>query len=347
MSETSWRSVVVGEIRDDRIVLGHGAGGRKMHRLIAQVFQKHFGSPALQRMEDAARVRLRTGAIAISTDSYVVQPLFFPGGDIGKLAVCGTVNDLAVMGARARFLAVGFVLREGLAIDELERVCRSLGRTARLVGAAVVTGDTKVIERGGDEGLYINVTGIGEQVAGVRLGAEQVRSGDRVILTGGIGEHEAAVGLARGSYRFRARVRSDCAPLAEMLLSILKKYEVRLARDPTRGGLATTLCEFAQQTGLGFVVREEAIPIAKEVRGVARLLGLDPLYMANEGKAVLVCKASAADRVVQELRRHQYGRRAAVIGEVTAERQGVWLATELGSLRPLLMLEGEQLPRIC
>jgi hydrogenase expression/formation protein HypE len=347
MSEPTRQTVVIGDIRDERIVLGHGAGGRKMHRLINQVFLKHFGSPALRRMEDSARLALASKRICMTTDSYVVQPLFFPGGDIGRLAVCGTVNDLAVMGARARYLSVGFILREGLEVSVLERVSASLARAARAAGAEVVTGDTKVLERGGDEGLYINVTGIGERTAGSRLGAGQVRAGDAVILTGGIGEHEAAVGLARGSYRFRARVVSDCAPLGRMLLPVLGSQDVRLARDPTRGGLATTLCEFADATGLGFVLDEEEIPVAREVRGVASLLGLDPLYMANEGKAVLVCSRSAAARVVRQLRRHRYGRKAAVIGAVTAERKGVWLETKLGSLRPLVMLEGEQLPRIC
>lgn len=332
---------------DERVVLSHGAGGRKMQRLIREVFHRHFGSPQLKRMEDAAGLALPPGEPCLTTDTFVVQPLFFPGGDIGRLAVCGTVNDLAVVGARPLFLSVGFVIREGLELGVLERVCRSIGRTCRESGVRVVTGDTKVIECGTDDGLYVNTTGIGVRPAGVELGAKLVRTGDLVLLSGGIGEHEAAVGLARGNYRFRATLKSDCAPLNRLLAPLVAAGGVRLARDPTRGGLATTLNEFAEATGLGFVIDEDRVPLARGVRGVAALLGLDPLYMANEGKVVLVAAPERADRLVERMRRHRFGRKAARIGEVARAPKGVWLRTRLGSLRPLLMLEGEQLPRIC
>jgi hydrogenase expression/formation protein HypE len=336
---------VIGEIRDERVVSGHGAGGRKMHRLIQDVFLREFGSRALRRLEDGAVLPQQRGDIVMTTDSYVVQPLFFPGGDIGKLAVCGTVNDMAVMGAEPRYLSVGFVLRQGLKLEVLEQVCRSIGRTCRAAGVEVVTGDTKVIERGEDEGLYINTTGIGTRPKGARLGAEQVRPGDAVILSGVLGEHEAAVAVARGAYRFRGSVRSDCACLNGLVRSLPKG--IRLMRDPTRGGLATTLNEFAQAADLGIIIDAGAVSIPTPVRGVARLLGLDPLYMANEGKVVLAAAARASARVLAAMRRHRLGRRAARIGTVVESPKGVWLRTGVGSLRRLIMLEGEQLPRIC
>jgi hydrogenase expression/formation protein HypE len=339
--------VVVGPIRDDRIVIGHGAGGRKMHRLIRDVFMRHFASPELRRGEDSALVGVPSRRLSITTDSYVVQPLFFPGGDIGRLAVCGTVNDLAVTGAKPLFLSAGFVLREGLELGVLDRICRSMAATARKSGVRIVTGDTKVIERGTDEGLYVNTTGIGVRVARVHLGAEFVRPGDAILLNGPIGEHEAAVGIARGSFRFRARVKSDCAPLDSLILPLLGSSRVKLMRDPTRGGLATTLNEFAEATGLGFIIEEAALPLTREVRGVAALLGLDPLYMANEGKVVIIASARQSARLLARMRKHRLGRRSCDIGRVVRRPRGVWLHTRLDSLRPLIMLEGEQLPRIC
>jgi hydrogenase expression/formation protein HypE len=329
------------------IVMGHGAGGRKMHRLIGDMFLRHFGSPALRAMADAGLVRLGSRRVAVTTDSFVVQPLFFPGGDIGRLAVCGTVNDLAVSGAVPRLLTVGFILREGLALESLDRVCRSLGATARAAGVQVVAGDTKVIERGPDSGLYINTTGVGVVPPGVRLSPGRVRPGDVVLVSGGIGEHEAAIAVARGQWGFRARLRSDCAALHPLTAAALRAGGVRLMRDPTRGGLATTLCEFADQTGLGFELDETAVPVSPGIRSVAALLGQDPLYMANEGKVVLIVEPARAKRVLAALRRHPLGRRAAAIGRVIGAPDGVWLRTALGSRRRLIMLEGEQLPRIC
>ncbi len=363
---------IFGDIVDPRIVMGHGAGGRKMHRLIKNVFVKHLGSPALRKLADAAVLpgfvpkmetvpqrghvpgatrQARRGcvprAMVMTTDSYVVQPLFFPGGDIGKLAVCGTVNDLAVMGAQPRFISLAFVLREGLEVKKLESICRSIAAACRKAGVQVVTGDTKVIERGEEEELYVNTTGIGELLPRAQLGPEQVKPGDRILINGPIGEHEAAIAVARGAYRFRGKAESDCAALDGLILPLLAKPGIRIMRDPTRGGLATTLNEFAEATGLGFVIDEAALPISSHVHGVAELLGLSPLYMANEGKVVVVADRKAEDRLLAKMRRHLLGKRAASIGEVVKGRAGVWLKTRLGSLRPLIMLEGEQLPRIC
>ncbi len=316
-----------------------------MHRLIRNLFLKEFGSPALERLEDGAALAARRGELVMTTDTYVVQPLFFPGGDIGRLAVCGTVNDLAVMGAAPAYLSVGFVLRQGLALATLERVCRSIGRTCQDAGVVVVTGDTKVIEPGDNEDLYINTTGIGFRPTRTKLGAEFIRPGDAVILSGAIGEHEAAVAVARGAYRFRGKVKSDCAPLHGLIDGLTGS--IRVMRDPTRGGLATVLNEFAEGAGVGIVIDAGMIPVPRPVRGVARLLGLDPLYMANEGKVVVITAPQTSKRVVAAMRRHRLGRAAVQIGSVVREPKGVWLKARVGGLRPLITLEGEQLPRIC
>ncbi|HTW90877.1 MAG TPA: hydrogenase expression/formation protein HypE [bacterium] len=327
--------------------MGHGAGGRKMHRLIKNVFVKHFGSPALRKLADGAVLPELHGNLAMTTDSYVVQPLFFPGGDIGKLAVCGTVNDLAVMGAKPLFISLAFVIREGLEVAKLEAICRSIAAASRKAGVQVVTGDTKVIERGEEEELYVNTTGIGTLLPRAQLGPEYVKPGDKILINGPIGEHEAAIAVARGAYRFKGKAESDCAALDSLVLPLLEKPGVRLMRDPTRGGLATTLNEFADATGLGFVIDEAALPIAQHVKGVAELLGLSPLYMANEGKVVVVVEPRSEARTLAKMRGHRLGRETASIGEVVKQPQGVWLKTHLGSLRKLIMLEGEQLPRIC
>jgi hydrogenase expression/formation protein HypE len=318
-----------------------------MHRLITGMFLRHFGNPVLAKLDDGAVLQTRRGRMAVSTDTFVVDPLFFPGGDIGKLAVCGTVNDVAMMGGRPRHLTLGFVMREGLELAALERVCRSIAATAKRAGVLVVTGDTKVIEHGDDQGLYINSTGLGPVPAGVKLGPSQVRAGDVILINGPIGEHEAAVAVARGDFRFRGPVRSDCAPLHELAAAALGAGGVRMMRDPTRGGLATTLNEVTDATGLGMVIEEGRVPVSKHVRGVASLLGLDPHYMANEGKAVVIASAPRADRVLATMRGQASGRAARRIGEVVREPKGLWLKTRIGSLRPLIMLEGEQLPRIC
>ncbi|MEO0073894.1 MAG: hydrogenase expression/formation protein HypE [candidate division WOR-3 bacterium] len=332
---------------EDRVVLGHGAGGRKMHRLIRQLFLRYFANPALEPLADGAIIDTDAGRLCVTTDSYVVQPLFFPGGDIGRLAVTGTVNDLAVMGAVPQVLTLGMIIREGLRVDVLERICQSIAATAQEAGVTIAAGDTKVIEGGSGEELYINTTGIGFVDRKIRLGPEFVRSGDAILLNGGIGEHEAAVGIARSGYGSKTRIQSDCVPLNRLVAKVLAVGGVRVMRDPTRGGLATTLNEFSETTGLGFVINESALCLRKEVKALSALLGLDPLYMANEGKVVIIAAAEAAPRIVRCMRRLPTGKAAGLIGEVVRSPQGVWLRTRLGSLRPLMMLEGEQLPRIC
>jgi len=363
---------IIGDIVDPRIVMGHGAGGRKMHRLIKNVFVRNFGSPALRKLADGAVLPVfctkmgtvpgrghvhgatrgtRRGcvpsAIVMTTDSYVVQPLFFPGGDIGKLAVCGTVNDLAVMGAKPLYISLAFILREGLEVTKLEAICRSIAAECRKAGVQIVTGDTKVIERGEAEELYVNTTGIGTLLPHAQLGPERVKPGDSILINGPVGEHEAAIAVARGAYRFKGKAVSDCAALDGLIRPLLAKPGVRLMRDPTRGGLATTLNEFAEATGLGFIIDEAALPISGHVHGVAELLGLSPFYMANEGKVIVIADPKAEARLLAGMRGNRLGRQADSIGEVVRKPEGVWLKTRLGSLRPLIMLEGEQLPRIC
>lgn len=342
------------EMKVDRIALAHGSGGRKMHRLIRQVFLKYFGNPVLNRLEDSAIIKMESTRICFTTDSYVVDPLFFPGGDIGKLAVCGTVNDLAVCGAVPQFISLSFVLREGVRMSTLERICRSIARTADRAGVKIVTGDTKVLERkekgDGDkrdvEEMYINTSGIGVK-RWFKLDRSLMRPGDLILINGPIGEHEASIALARGEYRLRANLQSDCAPLNRMIAMVLECGGVKLMRDPTRGGLATTLNEFVEGGELGMVIDEQSVPVSKTVEGLAAVLGLDPLYMANEGKVVVVCSKQKAEPILKVMRRYPEGKGARLIGEVVKEPAGVWLRTRLGSLRRLVMLEGEQLPRIC
>ncbi len=341
-----------GERKEKKIVLGHGAGGMKMHRLIERVFLKYFGNPLLERLEDGAILNFNPGGgeLCFTTDSYVVKPLFFPGGDIGKLAVCGTVNDLAVLGAVPGYLSLSFILGAGLEMAVLERICATIARMKEKAGVEIVTGDTKVIEGAGGE-VYINTTGIGVRRPGTKLGAELIRAGDMIVINGGIGEHEAAIAISRGAdsggYRLKSGLKSDCAALHRMIQAVLECGGVRVIRDPTRGGLATTLNEWCRFSELGLLIAEERLLVSRAVQGVADLLGLDPLYMANEGKVVMVVAPERAETIVKTMQRFAEGRKARVIGEVVREPKGVWLKTRLGSLRRLLMLEGEQLPRIC
>jgi len=333
----------------DRILLGHGSGGKLYRDLVRDVFVAAFANPVLSRLDDAA-VLAPSGRVAFTTDSHVVRPLRFPGGDIGRLAVAGTVNDLATAAARPLALAAAFVIEEGYLVADLREVCASMAATADEAGVPIVTGDTKVVERGACDGLYITTTGVGEVVVPHDLGAATVRDGDAVILSGGIGDHAVAVLAARGEFHFRTPVESDCAPLWKLVAAAVAAAGpgLRFLRDPTRGGLTTVLAELAEESGLGVEIEEEAIPVAPGVRSVCDLLGLDPLTLANEGKMVLVTAAETADAVVAAVRAAPYGAQARRIGFVTAAHGGrVALRTEFGTRRVLDMPVGELLPRIC
>ena len=364
------------------ILLAHGAGGRKSADLIRDLFLRHFGNPALNVLGDSAVLEIPGGKVAFTTDSFVVDPLFFPGGDIGKLAVCGTVNDLAAAGARPLALSAAFILEEGLDLDTLERVVASMARTASEVGVPIVTGDTKVVPRGSADRIFITTSGIGipfvaqrqtppqpspqrgggypptlpprcgEGWGGVCLCApspECAAQGDAVILSGTIADHGMAVMTCREGISFESEIESDCAPLDTLVVSMLEACpDIHCLRDPTRGGVATSLNEIAVQSGVCIEIYEPAIPVNENVRVACELLGIDPLHVANEGKMLAVVPQECAEAVVEAMRAHPYGRRACVIGRVQERPAGrVHLRTALGSLRILDIPAGDLLPRIC
>lgn len=344
---------------ENRIQLAHGSGGQLSRELIEGLFLEYFGNPILDELEDAAvfhppnslRRGLETGdlQLAVSTDSYVITPPFFSGGDIGKLAVCGTVNDLAMRGAQPLYMSVGFILEEGLPLRDLERIVRSMAQIAAQVGLEIVAGDTKVVNRGGADRIFINTAGIGLVPAGVELSARKVEVGDAVLVSGTLGDHGMAIMIQREGLAFESELKSDCAPLNGLVAQLLAAApRTHCLRDPTRGGLATALNEIARQAGLGIEIQEMSIPVRNEVRAACELLGLDPLYVANEGKLVAAVAADGAPLAMAAMRDHPLGKEAAIIGSVTEEHPGrVVVRTPLGVRRILDMLVGEQLPRIC
>ncbi|MBE0479977.1 MAG: hydrogenase expression/formation protein HypE [Dehalococcoidia bacterium] len=332
----------------DKILLAHGSGGKLTHDLVAKHFLPLFDNSFLRQLDDSAVLDLN-GRLAFTTDSYVVNPIFFPGGDIGKLAVCGTVNDLSMSGARPMYLSLSLIIEEGLSMSDLNFIMRSARDAADEAGVKVVTGDTKVVDRGSADRLFINTAGLGVIRPGVDISGSNARPGDRVILSGPIGEHGIAVMSQREGLRFSSPVESDCAPLNGLVEAILDSgVEIRCLRDPTRGGLAGTLNEFASASKVGIRIDEKSIPVGEAVQGACELLGLDPLYVANEGKLVAVVDPGGAGRVLAAMRECRYGGGAVTIGEVIAEHPGrVVMSTLMGASRIIDMLVGEQLPRIC
>ncbi|QKW04533.1 hydrogenase expression/formation protein HypE [Streptomyces sp. NA02536] len=332
-----------------RVVMGHGGGGALSAELIEQVVLPGLGAAAPAALTDSAVVELDGARLAFSTDSFVVRPLFFPGGSIGDLAVNGTVNDLAMSGARAAFLSCGLILEEGVEIETVGRVAEALGAAARTAGVRVVTGDTKVVEAGHGDGVYISTSGIGLVPAGVDLRPERVVPGDVVLVSGAVGVHGVAILSKRENLAFEAEVESDCAPLGGLVEAMLAVTpDLHVLRDPTRGGLAASLNEIAVASGCGVVVRERAVPVPPAVAGACAMLGLDPMYVANEGKLVAFVPREHADAVLAAMRAHPLGAGAAVIGEAVAEHPGMVVArTGLGGTRVVDLPMGEQLPRIC
>lgn len=332
------------------ITLSHGSGGKLTHQLISSVFHRYFRNDWLQEGGDSAVLDTLPGRLAFTTDSYVIHPLFFRGGNIGKLAVCGTVNDLAVSGAVPRYISCGWIIEEGFAVEELESIAESMALAAQEAGVFIVTGDTKVVPRGCADRLFLNTSGVGFIPEGVRLAPARIQPKDRVIVTGTIGDHGTAILIEREGLQVETALASDCAPLNRMLEQVTASVgdAVRLMRDPTRGGVATTLNEFTAGQSFGIRLEEDSLPVKTEVSGLCGMLGMDPLYMANEGKALLVVDGSQADRVLELLRSHPYGRDAAVIGKVVADHPGkVFMHTLAGGNRIVDMLVGDQLPRIC
>jgi hydrogenase expression/formation protein HypE len=338
------------KVREERITMSHGAGGKATQTLIEAVFLDAFRNPRLEQLEDAARLDIAGAALAFTTDSYVVSPLFFPGGDIGDLAVNGTVNDLSVSGATPLYLSAGFILEEGFPVADLIRITESMQAAAAVAGVQVVTGDTKVVEKGKADGCYINTAGVGLIATGApELGVALARPGDAIIVSGPIGDHGVTIMLARGELDIEADVRSDTAPLNGLVAGLLAGTDgVRALRDATRGGVATILNEIAKSADVGVLVREDAIPVRTEVRGASELLGIDPMYIACEGRLVAVVDADEADRALAALRAHPLGAEAAIIGHVTADPPGiVQLKTAFGGTRIVDTLVGDPLPRIC
>lgn len=333
----------------EQIVLGHGSGGKMAADLIAKTFLPAFDNPALRAGDDGAVVDVPAGRIVLSTDSHVVAPLFFPGGDIGHLAVCGTVNDVAVMGATPLYLTVGFILEEGLPLDTLQRVANSMKRAAAEAGVQIVSGDTKVVQRGKGDGLYISTTGVGILPEGRIIGGAQARPGDVVLLSGPMGDHGIAVLAARGELGFEIDIQSDCAPLNGLVADLLSACpDVHVLRDPTRGGVATTLNEIAKQSSVGITLFEKTLPVRPAVAAVCEMLGFDPLYVANEGKVLVILPRESAERALSAMRASKYGGEAALIGEVSESPVGrVLMKTAIGATRVVDMLAGEMLPRIC
>ncbi len=335
--------------KQEQILLGHGSGGRLSHDLLKNIILPAFSNPALDELHDGARVLAGGASLAFATDSYVVKPRFFPGGDIGKLAVCGTVNDLAMCGAVPLYLSAGFILEEGLPAAELERIVASMRLASREAGVQIVTGDTKVVEKGAVDGIYINTAGIGLLQPGADITAKRVKPGQAVIVSGYLGDHAIAVMSERHGLTLPAKIVSDCAPLNKLIQAMLTEVPaITMLRDPTRGGLATTLNEIAGDAGAGIILEESLLPVRPEVQAVCEILGFDPLYLANEGKVVVFVEKEYSDKVLTIMRQHPLAGEACIIGSVTEQPAGqVALKTTVGGLRLLDMLSGEQLPRIC
>lgn len=335
----------------DRILLAHGSGGSLMHELIVELFHRYFGNRILEEQSDAALLPSQTMKLAFTTDSYVVDPIFFPGGDIGKMAVCGTVNDLAVSGATPLFISVAFIIEEGFSFNDLEQIVKSMSAEARKARVRIVTGDTKVVHRGKCDKIFINTSGVGVVHpihTTIHMGS-RISQGDAILINGTIGDHGMAVMNARESFRFRSELKSDCASLNFLIKKVLgTSRQVKFMRDATRGGIATVLCEIAQQRRIGAELDELKIPMNESVKGFCEILGFDPLYTANEGKFILVVGRRDAEKVLKEMRKDKLGRQSEIIGFITDEHPGkVIMQTSTGGKRILGLLSGEQLPRIC
>jgi hydrogenase expression/formation protein HypE len=337
------------DLKNGRIDMSHGSGGKAMAQLVDEVFVKAFANPLLEQRNDQAMFEVAAGRMVVTTDSYVVSPLFFPGGDIGSLAVHGTVNDIAMAGAKPLYLTVGFIIEEGFALKDLDRIVASMAEAARAAGVAIVTGDTKVVERGKGDGVFINTTGIGVVPPGVSPSGDRALPGDAVLVSGTLGDHGVAIMSTREGLSFETSILSDSAALHGLVAAMVAAVPgIHVMRDPTRGGLATTLNEIAHQSGVGMVLSEAAVPVREEVAAACELLGLDPLYVANEGKLVAICEPEDAETLLTVMKSHPLGADAAIIGTVREDsHRFVQLETTFGGKRIVDWLAGEQLPRIC
>ena len=337
------------DLKRGLVDMSHGSGGRAMAQLIDELFLAAFDNEWLREMNDQARVPMPAGRLVIATDSHVVSPLFFPGGDIGCLSVHGTINDVAMAGAKPLYLTSGFILEEGYPLADLKRIVESMAAAAREAGVPIVTGDTKVVEQGKGDGVFINTTGVGVVLEGVDVSGAHARPGDAILVSGTLGDHGVAIMSLRENLTFETTIRSDTASLHTLVAAMVEAVPgIRTLRDPTRGGLATTLNEIARQSKAGMTIREAAIPVRPEVSAACEFLGLDPLYVANEGKLVAICAPEDAARLLAAMRAHPQGRDSAIIGEVVADANHfVQMETGFGGRRMVDWLAGEQLPRIC
>ena len=340
-------------MKKDKILLDHGSGGGISHKLITEFFLAHFNNPILAELDDSAVFNINDRTLAFSTDSYTVDPIFFPGGDIGELAVNGTVNDLAMRGAKPLYLSTGFIIEEGFALADLEKILKSMKRAAEEAHVLIVTGDTKVVQRGAVDKIFINTSGIGIIPEGVNISGKNARPGDKIILSGYIADHGMTVLTHRAGMDFASSLQSDTAPLNDMVAEMIAtSSQIHTLRDPTRGGVGTSLNEIALQSGIKIKLHEDAIPLRDEVNGACELLGIDPLYAANEGKLLACVGPDDAEAVLKVIRANRYGQDASIIGEILAEstdsgRGRVFMKTSIGGTRIIDMLAGEQLPRIC
>ena len=336
-------------MKAEKILLDHGSGGRASHRLIAELILKYFKNPILAKLDDSAVFEVEQGRLAFSTDSYTVDPIFFPGGDIGELAINGTVNDLAMVGAVPKYLSVGFILEEGFLISAFDRVLHSMKKAAREAGVKIVTGDTKVVPHGAADKIFINTSGVAIIPDKIDIAGNNAKPGDKIIVSGTIADHGVTILTQREGLGFQSALTSDTAPLNHLVAEMITTGDqIHVLRDPTRGGVATTLNEIALQSNVGIMLDEDSIPIRDEVRGACELLGLDPLYIANEGKLLACVPADRAGKILELMHKNKYAKDACIIGEITNDHPGkVFLKTTIGGTRIVDMLVGEQLPRIC
>ncbi len=349
MRTGSMRFSVRLDIKRGKVDMTHGSGGRAMAQLIDELFVKHLDNDLLRQANDQASFSVPAGRMVMSTDGHVISPLFFPGGDIGSLAVHGTINDVAMSGAKPLYLSSGFILEEGFPLADLERIVVSMARAAVTAGVPVVTGDTKVVEKGKGDGVFITTTGVGVVPEKLTISGDRARPGDMILVSGDIGDHGVAIMSSRENLEFDTQIESDSAALHTLVAAMVEAVpDIHCLRDPTRGGLATTLNELAVQSGVGMRLIEDAIPVKPAVNAACELLGLDPLYIANEGKLICICPAQDADRLLTVMKAHPLGQRAAIIGEVVEDAHGfVQMETAFGGSRVVDWLAGEQLPRIC
>ena len=333
----------------DVITMAHGSGGAAGHELMEEILLPAFDNPILHELHDGAKLDLNTTKIAFSTDSYVVKPLFFAGGNIGKLAICGTVNDLAMTGAMAKYISVGMIIEEGFSLKDLQQIVKTMRHAADEAGVYIVTGDTKVVNKGGADGIFINTAGVGERFSHTNISPLNAKAGQNIIVSGYLGDHAATIMAMRHNLELPSAVKTDCAPLNHLVASMLKVApNIAVLRDPTRGGVAAVLTEIAEQAQVGILLDEKSIPVRDEVRGFCDILGFDPLYLANEGKLIAFVNEEDTDKVLATMHANQYGQNARVIGKVIDKAIGeVGLKTEIGGIRIVDMPQGEQIPRIC